>query len=67
MSNTEIATVESAGFLTETVNLNDLFSEEMEGLRPSFDKISIPAGGGLSFEVPGDDPSSPDSVKQFKQ
>ena len=41
MSNTEIATVESAGFLTETVNLNDLFSEEMEGLRPSFDKISI--------------------------
>lgn len=66
MSNTEIATVESAGFLTETVNLNDLFSEEMEGLRPSFDKISIPAGGGLSFEVPGDDPSSPDSVKQFK-
>ena len=47
MKNTEIATVESTGFLAETVNLNDLFSEEMEGLRPSFDKISIPAGGGL--------------------
>lgn len=48
------------------VNLAELFSEEMDGLTPSFERIKIPAGGGISFEVPGDDPDSPDTVKEFK-
>lgn len=47
-------------------NLGELFAEEMDGLTPSFERIKIPAGGGLAFEVPGDDPDSPDSVKEFK-
>ena len=64
-NNTEIATIETSGFLTETVNLTELFSEELDGLRPSFDRIKIPAGGGLAYEVPGDDPNSPDTVKEF--
>ena len=64
-NNTEIATIERRGFLTETVNLTELFSEELDGLRPSFDRIKIPAGGGLAYEVPGDDPNSPDTVKEF--
>ena len=63
--NTEIATIERRGFLSETVNLTELFSEELDGLRPSFDRIKIPAGGGLAYEVPGDDPNSPDTVKEF--
>ena len=53
------------GYLTETVNLAELFSEELDGLRPSFERIKIPAGGGLAYEVPGDDPASPDSAKEF--
>lgn len=61
----EIAVVEQPGYLTEAINLTELFSEELDGLRPSFEKIRIPAGGGLSYEVPGDDPSSPDMVKEF--
>ena len=64
-TNTEIAVVENSGYLTETVNLAELFSEELDGLRPSFEKIKIPAGGGLAYEVPGDDPNSPDSAKEF--
>ena len=43
-------------------NLGELFAEELDGLTPSFERIKIPAGGGLAFEVPGDDPDSPDSV-----
>ena len=63
---TEITTVpENTGFLAETVNLAELFSEELDGLRPSFERIKIPAGGGLAYELPGDDPASPDSVKDF--
>lgn len=63
--NTEIVAAQKPGYLTETVNLTELFSEELDGLRPSFDKIKIPAGGGLAYEVPGDDPDSPDTVKEF--
>lgn len=48
------------------VNFGDLLAEELDGLTPSFERIKIPAGGGLAFEVPGDDPDSPDSVKEFK-
>lgn len=61
----EMIPAENGGFLTEAINLSDLFSEELDGLRPTFDRIKVPAGGGLAYEVPGDDPDSPDSVKEF--
>ena len=48
------------------VNLGEILAEELDGLTPSFERIKIPAGGGLAYEVPGDDPDSPDSVKEFK-
>lgn len=48
------------------VNLGSLLAEELDGLTPSFERIKIPAGGGLAYEVPGDDPDSPDTVKEFK-
>ena len=38
----------------------------MDGLRPTFERIKIPAGGAISYEVPGDDPDSPDTVKEFE-
>lgn len=47
---------------------NDVTSdimEELNGLNISLDKIKIPAGGGLAFEVPGEDPDSPDSEKEI--
>ena len=64
-NNNELITTESSGFLTETVNLAELFSEELDGLRPSFEHVKIPAGGGLAYELPGDDPASPDTAKEF--
>lgn len=66
MESNEMMQLEKGGDLTANVNLTDLFSEEMDGLTPTFDRIKIPAGGGISFEVPGDDPASPDTVKEFK-
>lgn len=61
----EIMATEASTYLTDPVNLNELFSEELDGLRPSFERIKIPAGGGISYEVPGDDPDSPDTAKEF--
>lgn len=43
------------------------FQEELDGLGSiPFDYIKIPSGGGIAFEVPGDDPDSPDLEKKLK-
>src|SRR5579875_3875470 len=39
--------------------------EEMQGLALTFDRVRIPAGGGLTFEVPGEDEDEPESVKEI--
>ena len=56
------------GYVIPTVNENVMsgIGEELEGLTLSLDKVKIPAGGGLAFEVPGEDPESPDSVKEIE-
>lgn len=36
--------------------------EEMAGLNITFDKIKVPSGGGIAFEVPGDNPEDRKSV-----
>ena len=54
-----ITATESESFLTE-------IAQEMEGLGDiSFDSIKIPSGGGLAFEVPGEDPENPDIAKEI--
>lgn len=39
--------------------------EEMQGLNVTFDRIKVPSGGGLAFEVPGENPDEPDLQKEF--
>ena len=39
--------------------------EEIAGLNITFDRIKVPSGGGLAFEVPGDNPDEPDLQKEF--
>jgi len=58
--------VVTSGFAVITdVNFSKMMADEFAGLDISFDRIKIPAGGGLSFEIPGDDPDAPDAVKEF--
>ena len=40
-------------------------AEEMSGLSASFERIKIPSGGGTVFEISGDDPDEPETVKEF--
>ena len=37
-------------------------AEDMEGMQMSFQRVKIPAGGALQFEIPSDDPDNPDYV-----
>jgi len=64
MSNELIKT--NTGYVIPNVStdVTEGIAEELNGLNISLDKIIIPAGGGLAFEVPGEDPESPDSEKE---
>lgn len=65
MSEKALAKVENFNFPVLGNDLGEAMSEEMEGLSIDFDRVKIPSGGGLAFEVPGDDPDNPDMVKEL--
>lgn len=41
-------------------------AEDMDGMQMSFPRVKIPAGGTLQFEIPSDDPESPDYTKTLE-
>src|SRR5690606_41397660 len=47
-------------------DLGEAMSEEMDGLSIEFDRVKIPSGGGLAFEVLGDVSDAPDVVKELE-
>ncbi len=61
----ELVVKDESNFMVENVDFGSMFGEEMEGMTPTFDRVRIPTGGGIAFEVPGDDPDSPDMAKEF--
>jgi len=65
MSKNEIAVQNSGYMAVKNFNADNGFLEELEGLSTTFDKVKIPAGGGLMFEVIGDD-GSPEPVKEIE-
>lgn len=62
---TAIATTDqNTGYLTETVNLAELFSEELDGLRPSFEPESrFPQAVGLPMRYPATIQTAPTAPK----
>jgi len=63
--NNQALSVHSGFASVPSFNMKEAMQEELAGLDLTFDKIKIPAGGSITFEVPGDDPDSPDTVKEF--
>lgn len=45
--------------------INGDFLEELSGLDSEFERIKIPAGGGVMFESPSGNPDEPDMIKEF--
>ncbi len=66
MSSNETALqAQKSGFMILADNdLIAAMSEELLGLDMQFSKIKIPAGGGIAFEIPGEDGEA-ESVKEF--
>jgi len=64
MSKADLATIpQGFQFPVLSDDMREAIAEEMEGLQMEFDKVKIPSGGGIAFEVPGEDPESPDIEK----
>ena len=45
--------------------LEAALSDEMDGLAAVFEQIKIPIGGVTYFEMPGEDPVTPETAKEF--
>ena len=46
-------------------NLAEAMASEMNGMDVSFDRVTIPAAGGTTFELPGELPGETDAAKEF--
>ena len=47
------------------VDMAHMMAEELDGLDASFERIKIPSAGSTVYEVPGEDPSESEAVKEF--
>lgn len=67
MANNEVAVV-NGNFELVTLEgaLADAIAEEMDGLGTvPFDRVKIPSGGGLAFEIPGEDEDNPETATEL--
>jgi hypothetical protein len=62
---TALAIIENFELPVLNEDIGQAMAEEMDGLQLSFPRVKIPSGGGLAFEVPGDDPENPDAEKEI--
>lgn len=61
----EVVAVNSE-FRAVSEELQYIMTQELDGLNISFDRVKVPSGGAVYFELPGDDPENPDTVKELK-
>ena len=70
MYNQNTAIMEQEKFLLPAMVEGDFSAEElaedMDGMQMSFPRVKIPAGGILQFEIPSDDPESPNYEKTLE-
>lgn len=64
MSKNELIPTDS-GYMNLSAFSTDTLAQELDGLEGGFERIKIPSAGSTVFEVPGDDPAEPDTVKEF--
>lgn len=62
----EVAVAGSFDLVTLTGEIAEAIAEEMDGLgNIPFDRVKIPAGGGLAFDLPGEDEEHPESAAEL--
>lgn len=70
MRNEEIMTMKNNDFILPDMIENEFsdedLSENYNGIKLQFQRIKIPAGGAVQFEIPGDNPENPDYAKNIE-
>lgn len=71
MNTQETAMMERTPFMLPDVAAETEFSreelaEDMDGLQLGFQRVKIPSGGQLQFELPSEDPDNPDYAKYLE-
>lgn len=62
----ELAVVQEFNLVTLSGDIAEAIAEEMDGLGAiPFDRVKIPSGGGLAFEVPGEDEENPETAQEL--
>ena len=64
MNETEMITTTGYTALRD-FNLADAMRDELGGMDITFDRVTVPAAGGTTFELPGALPGETDAVKEF--
>lgn len=55
---------ETFAIVPMSAELSQMLTEELDGMgQVPFDAVKIPSGGGLAFELSGDDPDNPETVQ----
>jgi len=63
--NMEIMTTGGGFMQLANMDMATMMAEELDGLDAGFERIKIPSAGSTVFEMPGEDPSEPEAVKEF--
>lgn len=62
----EVAIIENFDLQVISEDLKEAIAEEMDGLGTiPFDRIKVPAGGSLAWEIPTEDPDAPESATEL--
>lgn len=66
MANEVAVTNQQFNLVTLAGDLADAIAEEMDGLGTvPFDRVKIPSGGGIAFELPGEDEDNPEMATEL--
>lgn len=66
MAKNEIALVENFDLVTLEGDMAEAIAEEMDGLGSiPYDRVKIPSGGGLAFELPGEDDEDAETATEL--
>ncbi len=62
----ELAVIDNFNLQTISGDLAQAIAEEMNGLGTlPFDRVKIPSGGGIAFELPGEDENNPETTTEI--